>query len=423
MQSRRLISIPFLLVLTLVLTGVLGLMAGWLRPGLRPQLANAQESAHGVASHVSANPIAADFLQYALELRDAAVENGDRAKADALYRLAMRRLVDFPQSAGLMWETIQSLAPDGESTSDPAMIADYLAYLVSFQDGLEQAVFACACPDRFNEMWGIKEGVLQTIAEWRLVLARVIATDVNELNKRCLSPKDVDLAGLTSDLPVIAAWVMALLASGPEDQEEDKAIGIVATEVAVTCQGLAQLAGNLADQAATNRHSVLHAPVLEPFLIKHAAHSDRSNTEDVVASGPNQILLERIAAASTLLQLEAVSLLLLQAAIHSSFGEDESPVLNPSMVADSLDKAGLECRETQLLAYYLWALSQIELASDAPDWEESLSRIDQVFLDPAVSAIYGSTYSELISAEKEPYERSRKARIFVTATRVSARAF
>jgi len=99
-------------------------------------------------------------------------------------------------------------------------------------------------------------------------------------------------------------------------------------------------------------------------------------------------------------------------------------------VADQVEKVQADLQASaekalrfQQRRYNLWALQQIHVAEDAPNWPERLGQIDSRFLHPSVAALYSMVNDSLVKGLDDHAQRPAALRRLINQDKVHLERF
>lgn len=310
---------------------------------------------------------------------------------DALLRDAARtQLAAQPGLADPMYLQVVGALPD-----DPEVA---IVQLVEFQEGLEQALAQARTVQEFDQGWRVWLSTEEAMAEHRKGLLKKIDERLQGHTGPSANQSAEGLEGaiatveafrsLTQDL---AGCVVALSATQDVTKPLDAPVLRVIERADAAIAKASAAVGATHDKMTSLRKELGEAKSVEKAKEQEP--------------GPCEATIRQLGLLMTAVEAADFEswLALRELTSGKAESDDRLESLLAAMVASRSDTA-----ETQLLAYNLWALGELEAAETVDGWDGVLALLDKGLLSPEVSALYSTVYSRRVESVRDPKVRATK---------------
>jgi hypothetical protein len=371
---------------------------------------------HHLSASQQLSPTHDEVADNACEFFRLARDAGDPEQAAMLFEVALSHVSKHTAAAPEAWRTLLSQAPQGEKINDREALSRFLGQAIPFEDAVSEGLRSSGSPDAFEIAWRLRTRITEDLQGFRESLAKLVEADLRDCYAKAEKSGSV-AETLMVALPSLTPGLTALIATSSA-VGEDPALAKLA-DVAARMQQLVLARSTLLGQQASR----LRASVVtdEGGSASDMLLSPERNTVGLCQKliDESTQLAEMIAGTDTFRLLEALP----RAPSPSATKPPNAAAIPTASASDELMSATSSASATQVLAYNIWSLGQIQQAEEAVAWENLLSQIDQGFLDPAVSAVFSMVYNERLSQVKDPIRRGQIARLMLTETPMPLKAF
>jgi hypothetical protein len=351
---------------------------------------------------------------------------GDEDRAEFLTQAALRSQPDHLKFVPGLWREYKAYLDTSKLTP-----YDRLARLSAYLDGVDAALLSSRNMTDFQEVWAVRQAVVDTRARSRADLVAEVVHDISDLTtdlkKAAASHDSRGVFGLiASRADLLKPRALIVLATGADNAQSAKSTSDALHEMLAEAVGIA-----ISEINVLKKRTELAAAIdIKGDSVDPASPEKQFGDFEKIVRDARDLAnaLESADIHSWILMVmpgkESKGSTKMSREIGVTTTKNDGGLdAELARTLASLDQLQAEVARLQGVRYNLWALRSIYGAESNDNWDSVLGRIEVGLLHPTVNALYSITYDTLVRKQIDPQIRARMVQNILNSKKQALSAF